>query len=420
MSETIAIIGAGQAAAVATRALRRRGFDGDIEIIGDETDRPYQRPPLSKEYLYAADDTDLYLLPEQWCQEQRIRFRLGAAAVRIRAGDRAVELADGSELRADSVLIATGSRPRRFPGASGDRIHYLRTRRDSDLLRERLRPGARLIVVGAGFIGSEVAAAAHTRGTQVVIVEAAASPMAQLLGPEVGAACAEIHRRHGVEVRLGEPVRAITETAGGVVVTTTRGTIEGDAVVIGVGVEPNVEVAANSGIPLDDGILVDASCRTAIPNVFAAGDVACQYSRLFGERIRAEHFDNANRQAATAVDGMLGREPTAADPPWFWSDQYEVNLQCAGRPRACDEIVVRGSLPGLDFTAFYLRDGIVRAAFSMDRGADVLAAKELICRRRRVPAAVLRDEEMDLMDIALDEDVFEGDHVDDELTTRER
>jgi 3-phenylpropionate/trans-cinnamate dioxygenase ferredoxin reductase subunit len=408
MSETIAIIGAGQVAAVATRTLRRRGFDGRIEIIGDETDWPYQRPPLSKDYLRDADGTDLFLLSEVWCDEQQVRFRPGTAAVRVRAGDRSVELADGSELRADSVLIATGSRPRVLAGASGDRIHYLRTRRDSDLLRERLRPGGRLIVVGAGFIGSEVAATARARDVQVVIVEALESPMAHLLGARIGEACAEIHRRHGVEVRLGESVLGITETAAGVAVRTSGGTLEGDAAVIGVGVEPNVEVASNSGIPVDDGILVDAFCRTGLPNVFAAGDVARQECPLFGERIRVEHFDNANRQAAAAADTMLGRGVSSADPRWFWSDQYEMNLQCAGRPRASDEIVVRGSIPELDFTAFYLRDGTVRGAFSIDRGADVMAAKEMISGRVPVSAAALRDEGTDLMDIVFGEDEAAG------------
>ncbi|MGH3495314.1 MAG: NAD(P)/FAD-dependent oxidoreductase, partial [Sciscionella sp.] len=199
MLNTIAVIGAGQVAAVATRTLRRRGFDGRIEIIGDEPHRPYQRPPLSKEYLENGDASELFLLPEPWCEEHEVRLRLGVSALRVRRESGTVELCDGSEVDADAVLIATGGRPRKLPEASGDRVHYLRSLSDSDRLRERLRPGARVIVIGAGFIGAEVAATARSLGAEVVIVEAMDTPLHNLLGGEIGAACGELHRRNGVE-----------------------------------------------------------------------------------------------------------------------------------------------------------------------------------------------------------------------------
>lgn len=405
MLEAIAIIGGGQAAAVAARNLRRRGYDGRVEIIGAERHRPYQRPPLSKEYLAADDGDDLFLLPERWCAEQDVRLRLGVAARRIRPEAGAVELADGTEVAAGAVLIATGGRPRALPGVAGDRIHYLRTVDDSDRLRERLRPGARLIVIGAGFIGSEVAATARARGAEVVVVEALDAPMAPLLGARVGAACAEIHRRAGATVRLGERVESITETGSGVLVTTTGGPIAGDAAVVGVGIEPNTAVAADSGIAIANGVLVDDHCRTDMPNVYAAGDVANLDHPLFGERIRAEHFDNASRQARAAADAMLGRGGAYEDPYWFWSDQYERNLQYTGHARGTDDVVIRGSLDELEFTAFYLRDGVLRAAFAVDRGADVMAAKELVAARARVDPAVLADEDTDLMELSMPQEL---------------
>lgn len=403
MSEAIVVVGAGQAAAVAARTLRRRGYDGRIELVGAERHRPYQRPPLSKEYL-AGDDgaaDELFLLPEQWCADKDVHMRLGVAVSRIRNGSGAVELADGSEVAADAVLIATGGRPREWPGVTSERIHYLRTVDDSDKLRSRLRPGARLIVIGAGFIGSEVAATARGSGAEVVVVEAMEAPLAHLLGERIGAACAEIHRRNGVTVRLGERVESIAETAAGVVVTTDAGRIEGDAAVVGIGIEPNVAVAENSGIAVGNGILVDGRCRSSMPNVFAAGDVANQQHPLFGERIRVEHFDNANRQASAAADAILGRGPAFADPHWFWSDQYETNLQYTGHAGPSDEIVVRGSLDELDFTAFYLRDGVLRAAFAVDRGTEVMAAKELVAARARIDPATLADEDTDLMELTM-------------------
>lgn len=310
------------------------------------------------------------------------------------------------ELAADAVLIATGGRPRGLPGVTGDRVHYLRTVDDSDRLRERLRPGARLIVIGAGFIGSEVAATARAGGAEVVIVEAMDVPMAHLLGPLAGAACAEIHRRAGVTVRLSERVESVTETGTGVVVTTSGGArIAGDAAVVGVGIEPNIEVAAESGIAVADGVIVDECCRSSMPNVYAAGDVAGHDHPLFGERIRMEHLDNASRQARAAADAMLGRGSVFDDPHWFWSDQYERNLQYTGHAAASDRMVVRGSLAELDFTAFYLRDGVLRAAFAVDRGTEIMAAKELVAARARIDPVVLADEDTDLMELTIGQEL---------------
>ncbi len=396
---TYAIVGAGQTAAVAARTLRRRGFDGRIEIIGAEPHRPYQRPPLTKEYLGGADGDDLYLLDEQWCAANDVNLHLGKRAVRVRPAEFAVDLADGSQIRADKVLIATGGAARKLPGVRGERVHYLRTLDDASRLRDLIGPGTRLIVIGAGFIGSEVAATAHGKGAEVTVIDTLDAPMQRILGRELGAVCAHIHRSNGVTVRLGEPVESVVEHADAVIVKTGGARLEGDIVVVGVGITPNIEVAQRSGVTVDNGVLVDEYCRTNVPNIFAAGDIANHYHPLFDELIRVEHFDNANKQAAAAAQNMLGIQTIFDDPHWFWSDQYELNIQHTGHARSWEELVIRGSVDELDFCAFYLNDGRIRAAFAVERGTDVALAKELIASRVPVDARRLKDEDVDLTEL---------------------
>ncbi|MGH8961086.1 MAG: NAD(P)/FAD-dependent oxidoreductase [Jatrophihabitantaceae bacterium] len=397
---SVVVVGAGQVAAIAARTLRRRGFAGRIDLIGAESHAPYQRPPLSKEYLADGDRDELFLLSEPWLAKNEVSLHLGVAAERIRPADRAVELADGTTIDADAVLLATGGRARRLPGVEGDRIHYLRTLDDADRLRAQLPPGARLIVIGGGFIGSEVAATARTAGVEVTVVEALDVPLQRVLGRRMGEVCAAIHRAHGVSLRLGESVDSVTENAHGVVVTTSGARLEGDLAVVGVGIEPNVDVATRSGIAVTNGVLVDEYCRTDRPNVFAAGDVANHYHPLFDRTIRVEHFDNANKQAAAAANNILGNATVFDDPHWFWSDQYELNLQYAGHADAADEVVVRGSVDEFDCCAFYLRGGLIRGVFGVERGHEVLAAKELIARRVAVNAQLLADPDTDLLELA--------------------
>lgn len=399
---TYAIVGAGQTAAVAARTLRRRGFDGRIELIGAEPHPPYQRPPLTKEYLAAGADAsreDLFLLDEQWCAANDVNLRLGQRAVRINPAEFAVDLADGSRVRADKVLIATGGAARKLPGVRGERVHYLRTLDDADQLRSLLGPGVRLIVIGAGFIGSEVAATAHGRGTEVTVIDTLDVPMQRVLGRELGAVCAHIHRSNGVTVRLGEPVESVVEHADAVIVKTGGARLEGDLVVVGVGITPNIEVAQRSGVTVDNGVLVDEYCRTNVPNIFAAGDIANHYHPLFDELIRVEHFDNATKQAAAAANNMLGNTTIFDDPHWFWSDQYDLNIQHTGHARSWDELVIRGSVDDLDFCAFYLRENRIRAAFAVERGSEVALAKELISARVPVDSRRLKDEDVDLSEL---------------------
>jgi 3-phenylpropionate/trans-cinnamate dioxygenase ferredoxin reductase component len=400
MTTTVVAVGAGQAAAVAARTLRRRGgFDGRIILVGEESHRPYQRPPLSKEYLQTGDDDDLFLLDEDWCESQAVEVRLGTRAVRIRPGERTVELSDGSRLTADAVLLSTGGRPRRLPGVQGERILYLRTLDDSQRISEHLHPGRRVVVIGGGFIGSEVAASARVRGADVVLIEMLEVPLLRVLGPQMGAVCAEIHRRHGVDLRLGQTVESVTETSTGVVVRTGEGEVEGDVVVIGIGIEPNVELAEEAGLKVDNGVVVDEYCRTSLEGVFAAGDVANHFHPVFGRQIRVEHFDNASKQAAVAAKNILGKPTVFDDPHWFWSDQYELNLQYVGHADTWDDLVVRGSVEDLDFSAFYLRDGVVRAAFAVERGDDLYLAKEMVSGALKPDPRQLADQDVDLAEL---------------------
>lgn len=395
----VVIVGGGQAAAVTTRTLRRRGYDAPITLLGDEPFRPYQRPPLSKEFLVKGDDSGLDLLPEEWTEAQGVTVATGVRAVAVDAAEGAVRLADGDSVRADHVVLATGGRPRRFPDAEGDRVRYLRTRADAEALRSDLGPGSRLIVVGAGFIGAEVASSARHLGAEVTVLEAADAPLVGLLGSELAATCARRHADAGVQLQCGVAVTAIREQGDGVVVETSAGPVTGDLVVVGIGIVPNDEIGAASGLEVGNGIHVDEHCRTSQANVYAAGDVANQLHPLYGGRLRVEHFDNASKQGATVANNILGRTAVAGDPHWFWSDQYDVNLQYVGHASGADDVLVRGSTDDPAWTAFFLRDGLVRAAFAVDNPEDVMVARELIAMQHPVPPEVLTDTSTDLLEM---------------------
>lgn len=401
MLDTIVCVGAGQTAAVAARTLRRRGFDGRIVLVGDERHAPYQRPPLTKELLTGEQRReDIGILSEQWCQDNGVELLLGTAAQRIDTVAAELELADGARLAGDAFLLATGARARRLQRIDGEHVLHLRHIEDAERLRGHLRPGGRIVIVGAGFVGSEVASAAVAAGAEAVVIEQGSVPMERALGRQMGEVCARIHKDNGVELHTGQAVDSLAETDGGVAITTRGGLrVEGDVVVVAAGAVPNDEVARNSGIAVSDGVLVDEYCRTSAEGVFAAGDVSHHYHPLFRSRIRVEHFDNANKQGMAAAKNMLGRRTVFDDPHWFWSDQFGLSLQHCGHAGDWDELVVRGSVEELDFTAFYLADGVVKAAFSVERGGDVVAAKELISRSATPDPKMLADEDTDLADL---------------------
>lgn len=394
---TVVIVGAGLTAGAAAAGLREEGFDGRVVVVGEEPHPPYERPPLSKELLRGEQDRDaVFVRPRSWYEEQEVDLRLGIRAERLDPAGPAVELAGGERIAADAVLLATGGRPRVLADPS-DRILYLRTIEDAERIRDHLRPGHRLVVVGGGFIGAEVAASARGMGADVTMLEMAAVPLEAVLGREIGEVYAAIHRDHGVDLRTEAVVSSVEESAGGVVVRTRDGeAVEGDAAVIGVGIVPADEVAREAGLEVGDGVVVDERCRTSAPGVFAAGDVARHHHPVFGRPIRVEHFDNALRQGAAAARSMLGREEPYDHPHWFWSDQYDVNLQMAGHPGEWDRMVVRGSLGAWSFAAFYLREGVLVAALSVNRGRDVRRTMKLIGARARPDPDRLADEDVDL------------------------
>ncbi len=368
-TRTFVVVGANLAGGRAAETLRQEGFDGRIVLIGDEPDRPYERPPLSKELL-RGQETPLFLRDASFYDV--FDLRLGTRVTKIDPSG-SVTLAHGEEIAFDACLLATGGRPRTLDIRSA---RYLRTLRDALDLREALREKPHVVVIGAGFIGAEVAASARTMGCDVTMLEMLDVPLSRVLGPELGRAYADIHRDHGVDLRLGYDV-------------STHEFAPDDVIVVGVGILPNVELAADAGIECDNGILVDEFCRTSAPKVFAAGDVA----RPRGGT-RVEHFQNAQNQGAAAAKAMLGSGEPFHEVPWFWSDQYDVNLQILGHPAG--EGIVRGSLDGRDFIAFYVDGPHLVAATAMNRGKDIAIARRLIERRVEVDPKRLLDEDVAL------------------------
>jgi 3-phenylpropionate/trans-cinnamate dioxygenase ferredoxin reductase subunit len=403
---TLVVVGAGHVAASTARALRRRGFAGAVVLVGDEPVGPYQRPHLSKERLSQGGDDGLWLLDPNWCAANDVTLRTGSPVERIAADTGSVLLADGSAIPADLVVLATGGRPRRLPGVEGDRVHHIRTLADSDRLRDRLQSGRRIGVLGGGFLGTEVAAAARGRGAEVVVFDLDPVLLARALGADIGAALTNLHRSRGVDLRLGAAVREVRTAADGVTVETATGSETVDDLVVCIGIVPNTDVASASGLAVGNGVETDAQGRTSLANVFAAGDVAAHDHPRYG-RIRVEHVDVAQQQASAIGATIAGRPTSFADPHWFWTDQYEVNVQGLGlgRIRPDDVVVSRGDVADLSGTVFWLRDGLVAGAASIERGEDISVARELIDLEIPVSAEQLADESVDLEDLLDQEEV---------------
>ncbi|MGV8873531.1 MAG: NAD(P)/FAD-dependent oxidoreductase [Rhodococcus sp. (in: high G+C Gram-positive bacteria)] len=405
---SIVIVGASLAGARAAQALRTKGFDGEVRLIGAERHAPYDRPPLSKGVL-TGKTTDTALFGTEYWAEQQIELHLGEPVVALHPTERRVELADGATLDADRVLLCTGGAARRLdvPGADLDGVFCLRTADDAAGVKERLVEGANVVVIGAGFIGAEVAASARGLGCAVTIIEIAEVPLGRVLGEEMGRFYGQVHRDHGVTLRLGV---GITEIVGGTgasvraVVLTDGTTIPADVVVVGIGIVPSTELAAGIGAEVADsapgGIIVDDFCETSVQGVFAAGDVANHHNAILGERVRLEHWRNAQNQAAAAAGSMLGERTPFCEVPWFWSDQYDLALQMAGHPSSLDDVVRRGEPGAGPFSFVYLRDGVVRAVLGVNRPSDVRAGMDLIEAGARVDPAVLVDPGTDLRKLA--------------------
>jgi 3-phenylpropionate/trans-cinnamate dioxygenase ferredoxin reductase subunit len=398
--QTFVIVGANLAGGRAAEALRKEGFDGRVVLIGAEPDPPYERPPLSKEYVRGEMAREkLFIHKPGFYEEQRIELRLGARATGLDVQARAVELEGGERIAFDKLLLATGGRPRRLDvaGAGLYGIYDLRTVADSERIAAELQPGRKLVVIGAGFIGAEVAASARKQGLEVTVLEMAPVPLGRALGDEMGRLYGEIHREHGVELLTGEALARFEGTTRVERVVGASGrAIDCDFAVAGVGIEPATELAAAAGLPVDNGIVVDEYAETSVPGIFAAGDVANFYHPVLGERLRVEHWANAQNQGVIAAKNMLGAREAYVEIPWFWSDQYDLNLQYVGHATSWDEIVLRGDAAGRKFTAFYLKDGRLRAALTVNRFKDIRPSRELIRRGAEVDATKLRDDAVEL------------------------
>jgi 3-phenylpropionate/trans-cinnamate dioxygenase ferredoxin reductase subunit len=368
--QTHIIVGASLAGAKAAETLRQEGFGGGVVLVGTEEERPYERPPLSKDYLRGEVGREkVYVHDESFYAAHDIELRLGTTAVELSTSSNELTLDDGDRLHYDRLLLATGSEPRRLtiPGADLDGVLYLRSVEDSDLLHERLERGGAVVVVGAGWIGAEVAASARQRGLEVTVIEPASVPLERVMGAEVGAIYRDIHTDHGVEMLMGTGVEAFEGDEAVERVRTSDGrVIECDFVVVGVGVQPRTQVAARAGLALDNGILVDEQLETSAPGVFAAGDVANARHPFYPQRIRVEHWANALHQGPAAARNMLGRAVPFDRLPYFFSDQYEVGMEYSGFARDWDRVVFRGDPASREFIAFWISDERVVAGMNVN------------------------------------------------------
>jgi 3-phenylpropionate/trans-cinnamate dioxygenase ferredoxin reductase subunit len=397
---TFVTVGASLCAATAAAGLREEGFDGRLVLIGAEEHPPYERPPLSKEYLRGeAPFEETLIRPPEWYTENEVELRTGARAVQIQPKASSVVLAGGEPMRYDALLVATGSRNRRLdvPGAELPGVFDLRRAGDADRIREAAKAGARVVCVGMGFIGAEVAASLRTLGNDVTVVEVFETTLFRVLGPEIGRALEGVHRDHGVVMHFNEAV-ARFEGDGRLerVITSGGKTIEADAAIVGVGTEPATEIMAGTGLDQGSGIPVDAALRTDIPGVFAAGDVARHDHPVFGP-IRVEHFDNAIKMGEHVARSMLGKSEPFDDAHWFWSDQYDSQVQMAGFAPTWERMIVRGSIEDRSFCAFLLDgNGVVRSTVSLDWKRDVRRSFELIRKQVAPDPTALEDPEVDL------------------------
>jgi 3-phenylpropionate/trans-cinnamate dioxygenase ferredoxin reductase subunit len=395
--QTFVIVGAGLAGAKAAEELRERGFDGHVVLIGAEPERPYERPPLSKDYLRGeAEREKAYVHPAGFYEEHSIELETGTTVAAIDPGTSRVLLEDNRELVYDRLLLAMGAAPRRLavPGAELGGIQYLRTFADCDVLRTRLEAGSgRVAVVGAGWIGSEFAASARQRGLDVTLIDPLSLPGERIFGTEIGSFYRDVHAQHGVEMSLGRGVEAFEGHGAVSRVRLSDGThVECDFAVVGVGVAPSSELARDAGLAVDNGIVVDERLVTSAPNVYAAGDVANAWHPFYEHRIRVEHWANALNQGPAAAQSMLGEQVGYERIPYFFSDQYDVGMEYSGYADRWDEVVLRGDpAAGDGFVAFWLRDGHVLAGMNVNVWDVNQHVQDLIRARQPVDPRALAD-----------------------------
>jgi NADPH-dependent 2,4-dienoyl-CoA reductase/sulfur reductase-like enzyme len=396
---TYVIVGASLAGAKAAETLRDEGFDGEVVLLGAEEERPYERPPLSKGYLLGKAERDsVYVHAPDWYADHDVDLRTDVTVTAIDRDASTVSTPSG-DLRYDKLLLATGASPRRlsFPGSDRAEVLYLRTVADSGRLRTAFQPGTRVAVAGSGWIGLETTAAARMAGCEVTVIEPQPGALHAQLGPEVGAAFTALHRSHGVEFRFGE---VVAEFRPGEVVTSSGAQVPADVLVVGIGATPNDALAAAAGLEVSGGILTDAALRTSDPNIFAAGDVANSFNPLLGHPVRVEHWANALNGGPAAARSMLGQPVVYDRVPYFFSDQYDLGMECAGLPSpgAYDQIVYRGDPDTLEFVALWLSRGAVIAGINVnvwDVNADI---QSLIRSARPIDPTRLADPAIPLAD----------------------
>jgi 3-phenylpropionate/trans-cinnamate dioxygenase ferredoxin reductase component len=398
-SRTFVIVGAGLCGGTAAATLRKEGFDGRLVLIGAEPLPPYERPPMSKEYLRGEQSLDeAFVHAPEWFEEHGVEARFGQHVERVDGADRCVFLSGGQRINYDSALVATGVRNRRLdvPGVELDGVWDLRTAQDADRIRAGAKEGRHALIVGMGFIGAEVAASLRLLGLDVTIIEIFETALYRVLGAEVGRVLESIHRDHGVAMLFNETVERF-EGDGRFEAAITRSgeRIEADFAVVGVGTEPVSSLGRGLTIDAGAAIEVDATLRTNVEGVFAAGDVARHDHRVFGP-MRVEHFDNAMKMGEAAARNMLGAAEAYDDPHWFWSDQYDSNLQVSGFAPKWDQRVIRGSLAERRFAAFYLHHGVLRQTVTLDYKRDARRSLALISAEVRPDPALLADPDVDL------------------------
>jgi 3-phenylpropionate/trans-cinnamate dioxygenase ferredoxin reductase component len=403
MTETFVVVGAGLAAAKAVEALRGAGFEGTVVMFGEEHHLPYERPPLSKGYLLGNDELETAFVHDpDWYDDNDVDLRLGTAVTSIDTGAHVVRTADGQQSY-DKLLLATGASPRHLAMAddSGAPVAYLRTIEDSQRLKESFGEGRSVVVIGGGWIGLEVTAAAREAGSSVTVLESLDLPLLRVLGPEVAEIFADLHREHDVDLRTGVQVSAIDKDGRRAVVHLgDGGTLEADLVVVGIGVAPNVAIAEAAGIDTDNGVLVDERLRTSDPDVYAVGDIANHQHPVLGRRIRVEHWDTAIGQGETVAHAMLGHDITYDRLPYFFTDQYDLGMEYVGSvgPDGYDDVVLRGDTKGRTFTAFWLQGGRVAAGMHVNDWDATDHIRAIV--GKEISADRLRNEDVSLEELA--------------------
>jgi 3-phenylpropionate/trans-cinnamate dioxygenase ferredoxin reductase subunit len=404
--ETVVIVGASLAGATTAAALRDESFDGRILLIGDEAERPYERPPLSKDYLQGkAEKETIYVHPEDWYASHDVELILRTRVTAADGSAHEVTLSDGRRLGFSKLVLATGSSPRRLtvPGGDLEGLLYLRRVEDSERIRETVGSVSRIAVIGAGWIGLEVTAAARLAGVEVALIEQADLPLLRVLGPEVAEIFADLHRRHGVDLRFGEKVDEITGDGGRVrAVRLSGGTVDAEAVVVGVGIAPNTTLAESAGLGVDDGVVVDEFLRSSNPDVFAVGDVASAFHPLLGRHIRVEHWANALNQPKSAAKTIVGRDAAYDRVPYFFTDQYDLGMEYSGyaEPGGYDRVVFRGDRDAGEFIAFWIKNERVLAGMNVNVWDVSEPIQALVRSRQRVDPEKLADADVSLEDVS--------------------